>query len=283
MFSLIRRHLSAGTVLGTLALIFAMTGAAWAAHHYLISSTKQISPKVLAQLKGNRGPRGARGATGARGAQGPRGAQGAQGPTGPKGVTGTNGTDGTNGNTVLSGSGAPASSLGSNGDFYIDTDFYDLYGPKTSGGWGSPTSLKGPKGDAGSPWTAGGTLPSGATETGTWGAVVAPSGFAMASISFPIPLAASLDSAHVHLYSDTASSPGGAFSATCTGTAANPTAPSGNLCIYQGTAINMPSSQVGNPADNLSPDASVAGTVVDVQNSSSSSPSSDNGTWAVTG
>ena len=38
-------------VVATLALIFAMTGSAVAATHYLITSTKQISPKALKELK----------------------------------------------------------------------------------------------------------------------------------------------------------------------------------------------------------------------------------------
>ena len=45
-------------------------------------------------------------------------------------------------NTILSGSGAPAKTLGINGDFYIDTKNLNLYGPKTKGGWKITTSLK---------------------------------------------------------------------------------------------------------------------------------------------
>ena len=33
-------------------------------------------------------------------------------------------------NTILSGKGAPKSSLGSNGDFYIDQKSFNFYGPK---------------------------------------------------------------------------------------------------------------------------------------------------------
>ena len=51
--------------------------------------------------------------------------------------------------TILTGSGAPAATLGASGDLYLDTAAYQIYGPKTSGGWGSPTSLQGPKGDTG--------------------------------------------------------------------------------------------------------------------------------------
>jgi Phage tail repeat like len=42
---------------------------------------------------------------------------------------------------ILSGSGAPSSSLGSNGGFYLDTANKKLYGPKTAGAWGSGIAL----------------------------------------------------------------------------------------------------------------------------------------------
>ena len=45
-------------------------------------------------------------------------------------------------NTILSGAGAPAKSLGINGDFYIDTKNLNLYGPKTKGVWKVTTSLR---------------------------------------------------------------------------------------------------------------------------------------------
>jgi len=40
------------------------------------------------------------------------------------------------GNTILNGDDIPLSSLGSDGDFYIDTQSQSIYGPKTSGNWG---------------------------------------------------------------------------------------------------------------------------------------------------
>lgn len=76
------------------------------------------------------------------------------------------------GNTVLSGAGAPSNGTGSNGDFYINSINYDIYGPKTSGSWGSATSLVGPTGatgqtgatgPAGSTGATGATGPAGAT------------------------------------------------------------------------------------------------------------------------
>jgi hypothetical protein len=44
---LMRKRLSYANVAATMALVFSMSGGALAAKHYLLSSTKQISPKVL--------------------------------------------------------------------------------------------------------------------------------------------------------------------------------------------------------------------------------------------
>mgnify|MGYP002142178737 CR=1 FL=1 len=52
-------------------------------------------------------------------------------------------------NTILNGKGAPKSSLGNDGDFYIDTRSLLIYGPKTKGKWPSPQSIQGPTGPAG--------------------------------------------------------------------------------------------------------------------------------------
>src|SRR6059058_6691821 len=83
-----RKHLSYANVAATLALIIAMSGGALAASHYLITSTKQISPKVLRKLKGKRGRTGASGPPGIAGTQGPLGLQGAKGTRGPEGAPG---------------------------------------------------------------------------------------------------------------------------------------------------------------------------------------------------
>jgi hypothetical protein len=84
-----------------LALVLAMSGGALAASHYLINSTRQISPKVLTKLKGNTGQLGATGATGAAGAAGPSGGtkivRGAAGPEGPEGLEGPEGPQGPEG------------------------------------------------------------------------------------------------------------------------------------------------------------------------------------------
>lgn len=99
MLSRIRRRFTIANLLATLALLFAMSGGAYAAGRYLITSTKQISPKVLKSLKGATGAAGASGAAGVTGAGGPQGAQGPQGPQGPQGSQGPQGPKGENGMT----------------------------------------------------------------------------------------------------------------------------------------------------------------------------------------
>ena len=69
-----------------------------------------------------------------------RGADGTQGPTGPAGKDGS---------IIYSGSGAPVSTIGVNGDYYLDKNTGNLYGPKTAAGWGAPTLLKGTNGTNG--------------------------------------------------------------------------------------------------------------------------------------
>lgn len=79
------------------------------------------------------------------------------------GITINAATGGGSTNTILNGSGAPSSGLGNNGDFYIDTTANAIYGPKTSGSWGSPTSIvgtNGTNGTNGSVWYTGSGVPS---------------------------------------------------------------------------------------------------------------------------
>jgi hypothetical protein len=89
MFKSTGRRLNYANITATLALVFSMSGGALAANHYLLSSTKQVSPKLLKKLKGKTGATGATGPAGSTGAQGPGGAQGKEGKTGPEGEAGT--------------------------------------------------------------------------------------------------------------------------------------------------------------------------------------------------
>lgn len=55
------------------------------------------------------------------------------------------------------GSGAPDSSVGYDGDFYMDCDARVIYGPKTTGSWGAGTSTMGPTGPTGPTGASGST------------------------------------------------------------------------------------------------------------------------------
>jgi hypothetical protein len=101
MFSKIRKRLTYANVAMTLALVFAMSGGAYAASKYLITSTKQIKPSVLKSLKGKAGATGAAGAQGAQGLKGETGASvtGKEGPEGKAGKDGKEGPQGPPGTT----------------------------------------------------------------------------------------------------------------------------------------------------------------------------------------
>jgi Collagen triple helix repeat (20 copies) len=171
MFSKIRKRFTFANVAMTLALVFAMTGGAFAASKYLITSTKQIKPSVLKQLKGKAGPTGKNGTNGANGANGKdgvgsQGPQGVQGPQGPKGDKGDKGD--------------PGESVAMKAAVVTEC--------KKEGGVAFTVAGKTEAACNGSPWTATGTLPSTKTETGTW-SVFGEGEHMLASISFPIRLA----------------------------------------------------------------------------------------------
>jgi len=161
---MLRRRFTYSNVVATLALVFAMSGGAYAASKFLITSTKQIKPSVLASLKGKAGANGAAGAQGPAGAIGPAGGVGPQGPAGTPGANGEPGAEG---------------KAGKNG-------------------------TNGAAGKEGSPWTDKGTLPAGATETGVWFIGPAPEvghvSIINSTISFPIPLAAAIGKSNVHFF-----------------------------------------------------------------------------------
>ena len=56
------------------------------------------------------------------------------------------GADGDPGASVLNGTVNPAVEVGSDGDFYINTNTWQIFGPKSDGAWGSGSSLVGPTG-----------------------------------------------------------------------------------------------------------------------------------------
>jgi hypothetical protein len=86
---------------------------------------------------------------------------GTDGTNGTDGVDGTNGTDGTDGNTVLYGTVNPGAGIGVDGNFYINTSTWTIFGPKTGGSWPAGTSIIGPQGDPGNDGTNGNSFLSG--------------------------------------------------------------------------------------------------------------------------
>ena len=255
MFSMIRKRFTYANVAMTLALVFTMTGGAYAAKHYLITSTKQISPKVLKALKGKDGKNGAPGVTGPAGA-GTAGAQGPVGPTGAKGETGPEGKQGKEGKEGEEGAQGQQGQQGQQG----------LQG------------VAGPVGPTGEPWTPNSELPSGATETGTWSAGASEGQIAMAAISFTIPLKAELDENHVKYAGKTSTT-------ECPGSAVKPEAEKGYLCVYGNVAVGASATDEIYKGSGLEPGASTAGVVVVVKGEAAVGPAKLNityGTWAVT-
>lgn len=68
---------------------------------------------------------------------------------GEKGDPGKDGINGKDGQSLLTGNGAPSSSLGNNGDSYLDLDTWDYY-TKNDGGWTKTGNIKGGNGSNGS-------------------------------------------------------------------------------------------------------------------------------------
>jgi hypothetical protein len=159
MIQAIRRHVNATTVIAVFALIFAMSGGAYAAKRFLITSKSQISPKVLKSLKGARGAKGANGVAGAQGPAGPAGPAGPVGPAGAPGAAGPKGEDGKDGSEGKEGKqGAPGT-----------TGFTETLpsGKTETGTWSATQETE---------------------EVGT-----------VAAISFTIPLAEGLEESQVHV------------------------------------------------------------------------------------
>lgn len=269
MLTRTRRRLTYANVMATLALFFAMGGGALAASHYLITSTAQISPKVLKQLKGKSGKNGAPGAQGPQGAQGASGPQGKEGPAGKgeRGEPGEPGSPGANGTSVTSTKLSAGNATCKEGG----SEFTAAEGRKTYACNGSP-------------WTAGGKLPAGSTETGAWSMVSPPNVDARFAVSFSIPLKSALGESAVHYVAANGNG------TTCPGSAAQPEAEPGNLCIYQETATSAPAADYIFPAsgEELSPfaesqGAGTSGAIVILAKQNETEELAATGSWAVSG
>jgi hypothetical protein len=142
----------------------------------------------------------------------------------------------------------------------------------------------GAAGPAGSPWTAGGTLPTNATEKGLWSmfATTDATQGVLATISFGIPLAAALDENHTVLVNAVGADPVNPDPTHCTGTVAEPKAASGYLCVYLKLLSGVPGPPFILQPDIQTPGAGPAGAVLAFE-PPTSDPALAYGSWAVTG
>jgi hypothetical protein len=220
---------TAGLVVACVAMVLALTGAAFAAKGALTGKQKKEVEKIAKKYAGK---------PGAPGAQGPPGPQGAAGANGKDGSNGTDGTDGTDGIDGTDGKSPEIVETLSPGEEGCDAGgvVYEAEGVANSDAVIC-------NGSNGSPWTAGGTLPPGATETGIWSAQSSAAGAEFgifAPVSFPIPLndstapSGSMPSANV-LYGEETAEP---FAQSCPGSIARPKAKPGFLCVYQAVLVN---------------------------------------------
>ncbi len=250
MFDVLRNRLTYSNIAATLALVFAMSGGAYAVTGHGGSSPtgsaaaastgpgsgstaataakSKAKSKSKAGARGPAGPQGKSGPAGTAGSEGKAGAAGPQGPAGAKGENGTAGANGANGASVtskqLSTSEAACAKQGG-------AEFTAAEGAKT-------TACNGTTG-----FTS--TLPPGKTETGAWGITAAGgpdhsaqeerefSETAQTSVSFSIPLDKELGENEVHYVASKGNG------TTCPGSAAEPLAEQGNLCLYQGEGVGL--------------------------------------------
>ena len=170
MFSAIRTHLSYANVAATMALVFALTGGAFAATSHPgggwagSKASASVTP-VASTAKKKAAPKSTRGSPRPRalparqgrlvrpgGATGPAGGTGPQGPQGSAGNNATNGEKGEPGTSVTS-------EKVKKGEAMCEKEG----GSKFTSASGTTPACNGKEG---SPWTAGGTLPPETTVTG---------------------------------------------------------------------------------------------------------------------
>jgi hypothetical protein len=241
---------TAGFIISIVALVAALGGGAYAASGGLSGKQKTEVEKIAKKYAGKPG---ANGAPGAAGPQGPGGAAGAKGDAGSTGNTGAAGKSVNVGTATISQCEEGGITVGVEGSSAT---------PVCNG-------EEGPEGPEGALGTAGTTLPAGASETGVWSFGGLQNNLALPEpeiekiilpISFTVPLSGQLTATECGPSAGPGSGPGPACqvhyinamnkevleggekvtSTVCTGTALEPKATPGNLCVYTKTltAVN---------------------------------------------
>ena len=249
MLSSLRKRVTFARVLMTVAAVFAMTGGAYAAGKYVITSTKQISPKVLKQLKGKTGAAGPTGATGPAGPAGPTGPAGASGSAGEKGAAGEPGAPGEKGPQGATGAPGVAGESVTSATLKAGEEGCAEGGSKFTVGGKTTTACAGAEGKQGPTGATGpqGPLQPGKAEMGQWafGQKMTTEGGEpiLVAMSFPVPLAKALEAANVHYIGvgegEGEENPSSAITEhKCSGTVEKPGAASGNLCVFTARIAN---------------------------------------------
>ena len=183
MFHRVTKHITPATILALVALVFAVTGGAFAAtdgsgspgspHATLTAGAAKAKPKTKAGPRGPAGPKGATGATGATGAAGPAGATGPGGPQGAAGNTGATGNNGENGKEGAAGAAGTS----------VKTTTIATKGSECEGNGGVKLTPGGAVCNGKEGTFGGQALPAGKSLTGVW----AGSGYAGHAFSFTEP------------------------------------------------------------------------------------------------
>ncbi len=232
MLQPLRNRFGIPGAISVIALVFAMLGGAYAASD---NGGGNATASAKAK-KGPRGPKGPKGDTGPAGPQGPAGAKGDTGAAGSNGSNGADGTDGTDGKSVE----AEAASVGECSEGGTRFKVGGVTKGKACNG------KKGEDGEDGSPWTLGGTLPSGETETGTWAINGASNTSNYEQISFTLPVDPAAGGPEPVAVT-------GESAEGCPGLDENdvPQADPGYLCVYGAALVGGPMTKFYDPTVNF--------------------------------
>jgi hypothetical protein len=229
MLSALRKQIQPATVMAFLAMVFAMTGGAFAVTGHGAAgpgkatgtrmnagdgASATAAKKSKSKTIGKAGPRGPRGAAGPTGPAGPQGLAGPQGSAGAKGESGTPGANGTNGTNGENGVSATTES------FTGKQHGCDTGGVLVKSASPEASVCNGKNGQTG--FTE--TLPPGKTETGIWAAGPA-ANETFVSISFTIPVRGEVTAHYI---------PPEGSAEGCEGNVREPVAQPGNLCVFTG-------------------------------------------------